>query len=380
MAIAKKLNIGNIFIFLFLVLFPFGQVIRIGILQPIDIIAGLGAVYTLLWKLPKPGVFKYLGGFLGIAAASWVFSVFIFYDPKIFYGLLYLFRLFAYFYFFIYVWNFAKIKNNRRLLADSLLAVSAISAVLGWVQFVAMPDIKPLFVWGWDMHLFRLVGTFLDPGYLSLIITFGLILSTIRLIEEKSKRYYLITFFLVTSLAFTYSRAGYLAALAGMVVIAVYKKAFKKLLVFGLTLIIIVLMLPTAKNSSIILTRTFSVLARIENYKATMQVFSKSPVFGIGYNNMCLAFNKYVGYQSFSSHSCSGSDSSFLYILATTGIAGALAFIYGILMISKKLSHVSYKVALVSSFAALLIHSFFANSVFYPWILGFIIILTAIAI
>jgi hypothetical protein len=144
-----------------------------------------------------------------VAVFSFIFSVFIFRSASLLYGLFYLLRLSAYFYFLLYVWNFAKSGlKNRKLLLDCLLGVSVLSAIFGWVQYFSFPDIKPFFVWGWDMHLFRLVGTFLDPTFLGLIIVFGLMLSITRFIDKRGWKNGLVTIFLLVSLAFTYSRAS----------------------------------------------------------------------------------------------------------------------------------------------------------------------------
>src|SRR3989344_8770897 len=108
---------NSIFIFLFLVVFPLGQIIRIGILQPIDVIVGMTAIYSIVKKLPRPQGFSYLKNFLFIAVASWIFSLFLFPRIEVVYGVLYLFRLAAYFYFLIYVWNFTNAKKgNSKLL------------------------------------------------------------------------------------------------------------------------------------------------------------------------------------------------------------------------------------------------------------------------
>jgi len=369
------------FIFLFLAVFPLGQIIRIGILQPIDVIVGMAAIYSLVKRLPRPIIFKYLENFLFIAAASWIFSLFLFPQVEVAYGVLYLFRLAAYFYFLIYVWNFANAKKgNRKLLISSLLIVSVTSAFFGWIQFVWVPSLKPFLVWGWDEHLFRLVGTFLDPTYLGLIIVFGLLISMARFTETLKKQYLFIVMFLLISLAFTYSRASYLAFLAGAVFTGIYKRKLK-IVAFGiLTLLVLVLLLPTSASPVLRLTRSFSAVGRIENYKDAFQIFSKSPVIGIGYDNLCLAYQKYIGIRSLSSHACSGSDSSILFILATTGIAGFLVFVFSVIQISNFLQAGDKVQVLTSTFASLLIHSLFANSMFYPWIMGWMMILLGISL
>ncbi len=381
MGITKRLNWQNIFIFFFLIIFPFGQIIRIGILQPIDFVVGLAAIYTVVKKLDTPRVIKYLGPFVLFASFSWVFSIFIFHKIDVLYGLLYLFRLGAYYFFGIYVWNFVRNSNeNIKLLLDSLLAVSVVSALFGWIQFFTFPDIKNLFRFGWDMHLFRLVGTFLDPTYLGLIIVFGLLISVVRMVEAKNKKYIGIIMFLLVSLAFTYSRGSYLAFFAGLVVIAWYKKILKWVIFSILVFVALLFLLPTSRNHSIELFRTFSIVARIDNYKTTLQIFSKSPVFGIGYNNMCIAYQKYIGAQGFSSHACSGSDSSLLLVLATTGITGFTVFGFSIGRVIKSLKRNTNTIILGSGSVALLVHSLSSNSMFYPWVIGYLIILLAVSV
>jgi O-antigen ligase len=122
------------------------------------------------------------------------------------------------------------------------------------------------------------------------------------------------------------------------------------------------------------------VIARIDNYKRTIQIFKISPVFGVGYDNICLAKAKLDGSVNFFYHDCSGSDSSLLLILATTGVIGIMVFCFSAYKIVKSLKRNSYSVILSSSFAALLVHSLFSNSLFYPWILGYIVILLAISV
>jgi len=378
MEITKHLNPNNIFIFLFLILFPFGQILRIGILQPIDLIVGLAAFWAIVRKFEIPDFVRQLRPFLMIASVSWVFSIIIFHQAEIFYGLLYLFRLGAYFYFGVYVWNFVKEnKDNKKLLLDSLLVLSLVSSLFGWIQFFSFPDIKPFFVWGWDMHLFRLVGTFLDPTFLGLIIVFGLILSIYRCIDDWGWKNIATTLFLLFSLAFTYSRASYLAFITAIASIVFFEKRFKKLLFLAVGLVAIAFILPTTKNHSIELFISFSAIARVENYQTTLQIFSKSPVFGIGYDNMCIAYQRYIGAQDFSSHACSGSDSSLLFILATTGIVGFIVFAYSLKCIAYSLKRNSNFLILSSSFLTLLVHSLFSNSMFYPWIMGWMVILLA---
>ncbi|HET7098956.1 MAG TPA: O-antigen ligase family protein [Patescibacteria group bacterium] len=370
MDITKRLNGQNIFLFLFLIIFPFGQIIRIGIIQPIDVVVGLAALYSILYKLEKPKIFKTFKNTFFVFLFTFVFSIFMFWDKNLYLGLLYLFRLISYFYFLIYIWNFAKTKKNKELLINSLFLISISSAIFGWIQFFTIPDLRAFFTWGWDEHLFRLVGTFLDPTFLGLIIVFGLLVTMHQYIIQGKKSYYGIAMFLLISLAFTYSRASYLAFLAGASYLFSIKKKIGYILYPIIILSFLIFMLPTSRNPTIEVFRKFSAVARIENYKETIEVFKSSPLFGVGYNNMCLARQKFIGIESFSSHACSGSDSSLLFVLATTGIIGFSSFIY-LLVIVWRQSNDIFKILGVS----VIIHSLFSNSLFYPWVMGYLIII-----
>lgn len=358
---AKKFTLDNIFLFLFLILFPFGQIIRIGIIHPLDVVVGMAAVYTIVNKLPKPEVFKYLENFLLVAFFSWTVSIFIFKDIKVLYGLLYLFRLTAYCYFFVYVADWMeKSKKNSKLIRNSVIVVAAASAFFGWIQYFVFPSIIPFKVWGWDEHLYRLVGTFLDPTFLGIILVIGFFVAI-----KKSKA---IALFLLISIAFTYSRASYIAFGAGLVVFALLEKKIKLSIFFLMFFLFFLLILP--KNTGglgVNLTRTNTLAGRLLNYRETYEIFFNYPVFGIGYNNICLARNKYINTESVSSHSCSGSDSSILFILATTGVVGFLSLVYGI---------TKFRV-LNPIFIAIATHSLFSNSLFYPWVMGLIVLILA---
>ncbi|HTK03426.1 MAG TPA: O-antigen ligase family protein, partial [Alphaproteobacteria bacterium] len=294
--------------------------------------------------------------------------IFIFKQIEVLYGLLYLVRLVNYFYFFVLVWNFAKQKTNQTLLTNSLLSLSLISALFGWIQYFTFPDLKPFFTFGWDEHLFRLAGTFLDPTFLGLLTVFGILISIF-------KKKWLFAVFLIISLAFTYSRASYLALFGGLFAIGFSQKKLKYVLLLVLSFGVLLTFLPLRGNVVLNISRSFSAIARVENYQETLKIFQTSPLFGIGFNNMCLARQKFIGPSSFLSHSCSGSDSSLLLILATTGIVGLISFLYLSIKVWKSSDNL-FKVLAVS----LTIHSIFSNSLFYSWIMSYVLIIFAVSL
>ena len=353
----------QIILFAFLILFPFGQIIKIGPLNPIDIVIALGAITAIIKRYKYPVAFKHIKDFLFIAVFGYLLSVFIFRNSQVIVGLLYLLRLAAYLYFYVFVSHFKK----KELLLNSLLSLSLASALFGWFQYFIYPDLTSLKYLGWDDHLFRLVGTFLDPGFTSLIIVFGAVISYVK------KRNLLLMFFIVT-LAFTYSRAGYLALIVSMFLAAYVFKRFKMFLITLICFLVIIFLLPRPAGQGVNLARTYSISSRISNYKETFTIFKKSPVFGVGFNNICLAKMIYLKNIDSASHSCSGSDSSLLLILATTGTIGFIIFVSSISKILFNLKKGFYTKVFLVILSAVFVHSFFVNSLFYPWVMGYLAI------
>ncbi len=107
-------------------------------------------------------------------------------------------------------------------------------------------------------------------------------------------------------------------------------------------------------------------------------MIEKSPIFGIGFNNVCVAKQVLLQEKNVGLHSCSGFDNSILFIIATTGIVGLIVFIQLILGIVSKTQQNSFGAALIASLVAIFIHGMFTNTFFYSFVLGWIAILIGI--
>ncbi|MBI3443250.1 O-antigen ligase family protein [Candidatus Woesebacteria bacterium] len=363
-------------IFVFFVIFPFGQLFRVGILSGLDVTAGLFLVIYLVTRPKTPIFHKFSRNFFWAAVFSLVMSFFLFASFGALYGGLYLLRLVSYYALFVVVWNTGgRIKNK---LFGSLLAVSLVVAVFGWIQYFLYPDLTSLKEWGWDDHLYRLVGTFLDPTFTGIILTFGFLMAVALYFAKKEKKLLLLALFFLISVGFTYSRASYLALLAGSSVIFFLKKSLKGLLLTAAILLVLVFFLPKGVGEGEKLGRVRSIYARLTNYVETVQIFQKSPIFGVGFNNICLAKQLFLKEINTASHACGGSDSSLLLILATTGVVGGFMFARMGLGVAKDIKRNTYGIAFFGCLAALFVHSLFSNSLFYPWVMGYMAILLAI--
>ena len=231
----------------------------------------------------------------------------------------------------------------------------------------------------WDDHLYRLVGSFLDPIFLGLILVFGTLISLFKYQTKKNATFFfLFSYFLLTT-TFTYSRASYLALITGLITFLFSKKNFLKflrpvvlsLLIFALSF----LFLPKHEGEGVRLERTSSIFARISSYQEVINIFSKYPLFGVGFNNICKYRLNYSdkSNQLIFSNACYGADSSFLLILATSGVVGFISFFSTILLIFRKSLFNKNKLLFFATTFALLIHTQLANSLFYSWVLGFYI-------
>ena len=186
-------------------------------------------------------------------------------------------------------------------------------------------------------------------------------------------------FFLI-SVAFTYTRAAYIALIGGSVAILIALRKVKLSLLIVAALIAVAVFLPRGASEGVKLERLYSVYARLTNYRQTAIIFSKSPLFGVGYNNLCLAKRSYLGFIDPNSHSCSGSDSGLLLILATTGVGGFLVFTKMAIEIFRSIGKGNYGLCFLGASVALGLHGFFVNSYFYPWVMGFMGISLALAL
>ncbi len=383
----------QLFLFLFciyLLIFPFGQIFKFSILingrslpvNPIDILVVLSIPIYFVLKPPINSVLALIRDFLLAAMFSYVFSLsFISFDDSSL-GLMYLIRLIAYFTFTaLVIHSIRESVLNSKIIYNILVYESIIIAALGLIQYFAFPDLRFLKAFNWDDHLYRLAGSFLDPAFTGLFIVFGIIISLVKYLENKKFQWILIITGLFICLLLTYSRASYLSLFAGLIYLGYVKGLLKwKILILGISLFLMgLLVLPRKSSEGTSLSRTQSIAAKFANGGQTLAIARTSPVFGIGFNNICFVRTKVLG-GNVNSHACSGADSSLLFVLATSGVVGLTIFIKLILSINNEIPATFYGYTLKASGTALLVHGLFTESLFYPFVMGYMGILLAISL
>lgn len=381
--------VGKILIVTFFIFFPFGQLLRIErdfsfgkvVIQPIDIIAFFSLFFLISNHFKIPKIFKFIRNFLLVSLFSLILSFNYFSLKEIIIGSLYLIRLSGYISFFLLSWNLVKGSDNKNTIFSLGIISIIIVGILGWLQYLFFPDLRSLKYVGWDDHLFRLVGTFLDPGYTAIILVIGFLMVFAKILQKKNKLLIPALIFFLITIAFTYSRASYLALVTGILASIIIFKIKLRYFIPALVLFLLVLsFLPRPSSEGVKLERLNSVFAKFTNYNETLEVIKKYPLFGVGFNNLCSARIRLFKSESYISHSCSGSDSSFLFVAATTGIVGFILFMTISIKIFKNLIKDFYGKSFLILSLSVLINSFFINSLFYPWILGLMSILLGISI
>lgn len=284
-------------------------------------------------------------------------------------GFSYLLRWTAYTLVFIPIQKLFSYKSLNILLYLVIISFT----VVGIFQYIFVPDIRPLEILNWDPHLYRLVGSMIDPGFTALILLFSLIfIKNDKSLNSKHK--YIIWFLIFVSLMLTYSRSGYLALTVSTIYISIKSKSIKYLLLVLFLFGVSIYFLPRPGGEGVNLERTSSIEARLINYSQTLKIFSLSPTYGTGFNlYRYTQRNSGLGLTNWEdSHAAAGADSSLLFVLATTGIVGFLIYLQFLSAISK-IDSLTVRACLI----AVLTHSWFLNSLFYPAVILFISLLIA---
>jgi len=165
----------------------------------------------------------------------------------------------------------------------------------------------------------------------------------------------------------------------------------------------IILLPKNLGGEGVKLLRTASLISRSEYLNNAIIIFIDHPVLGVGFNSYRYAQHRYGFIDDISlktSHAGSGTDNSFLFVLATTGIIGFTVYLYMWFKILKNayynkrhsgersdsriskrgwrfwtsqndasLFQKTISVVILASSIGIFVNAFFINSLFYPSIM-----------
>lgn len=289
---------------------------------------------------------------------------------------------------------FGDLKNSWDFFASFFRIVFGV-LLLGIIQFYVLPDISDFSTeGGWDPHIGRLLGTWLDPNYLAgffgFVIPLVLAFFCQAIDEKKNSRVWglgILLFGLVFGLFLTFSRSGYLAAGMGIFLFFLFRNP-KVLLIGFLGMVLAISLNDRAQKRVEELSGTFSAILfqqtdeidptaslRLQNWKKSVSLFEKNPIMGIGYNTYRYKAAE-EGIVDESYFSAGGADSTHLTVLVTMGLVGIFLYVLWIFrMIGRQLflffRTKKYRWIHLGAFAggiSLFLHASFVNSLFFPLI------------
>jgi O-antigen ligase len=251
--------------------------------------------------------------------------------------------------------------------------------------FIVYPDATPYI--DWDIQGNRLVSTFLDPNFAGAFIMFGLLYCHAQASERRASYPALVLFWV--ALILTLSRSSIIAALLGLSLLTVRTQSFRRLFVPLASLVAIMalvadrlLQFAAAYNKLTLLDA--SALARLGDWLLAWRVFLDNPLIGVGYNTFGIVR---AAYGSPASGSMAfGSDGGVLYMGAVSGIVG-VTLLGAVLWRLTMLGWRTYRMGSLPQpvralgltlhvwIPSLMIQSAASNSIFYPFIIGFLFLL-----
>jgi hypothetical protein len=318
-------------------------------------------------NLPTKPFFFPLLSFLGILGISLAVNLWRLTPYQAGHSSLYLVRLILY-----AVTYFWASDTLARISWLKFLAVfgTAIS-LLGLLLLLLMPDQRLLSYLGYDPHYHRLVSSYLDPNFSGLIIVLTLILLSVY--PGFSAQPWRILFLGInfTALILTYSRSSYLALIVAAVIYSVMRRRFLAP-VFLVLVIAVFAMIPKENYISLDLFRIETLVARWGNLLSGWRYFLSAPLFGLGFNTLRFTVAPKESLVTIiPSRALSGFDNSFIFLLVTSGVMGLFFYIKLVIAVFQSVI-VKHKrkgpegALIIPTFGALFCHALAVNSLFYP--------------
>lgn len=332
------------FLFTVLIAFPLGQVARIDLANGVafsllDI--GVAAVFLIVLfrnfttrKIKSKEIIFSIAPFIFLCLISLAVNFATISTQQFLISSLYLVRFIMYFSVVETVRQLAP--KNKKLVYSSLLISGSLVLIFGYLQFIFFPDLRILYYAGWDIHYYRLFSTFLDPNFVGAFLVVFVLLQLYLLSfysSKKIKRFIVgLIIFTIGGIILTFSRGSYAMLILGLGLY--FFMLGKRKLVIGIVVSLFVIFsvvafFPGQHREATNLFRTVSTGARIGNMQNAWKIAKDHLLFGVGFNTYRYVQHKYgifTGDTWQQGHGNSGADNSWLFVLATTGIPGLLAY------------------------------------------------------
>lgn len=347
----------------------------------------LGLIYFLLVKksLKIPRYFTLFFIFLILAKASLILASHDIPSEDLLVSTFYLIRFFIYLLSGVVTYNIIdKGIVNKEKVFDALIYSGLFIAFVGFMQLIFLPDFSTLDPsLGWDPHKNRLASTFFDPNFVGAYFVLCLILLLERFYPEKKlgtankakKKDLVIFFILLFALFLTFSRSAW-----GMLGVAVlfYGIFRSRLLLIGAFLVAFLAYFAIPRIQTRISGVTDpadSASLRLVSWGNTLDIIKDNFWTGVGFNTFRYSQRQYgfLTPEDEGIHSGAGSDSSLLFVMATTGIFGFLVYLtaFSVPAIESFVIRKNGWLVIFTVLMGFLLESQFINSLFYPQLMFF---------
>lgn len=284
------------------------------------------------------------------------------------------------------IWGSVRVKRyTKRVFVGTYVVL----LLLGFLQLWVLPNLEGL-AGGWDPHNQRMVATWLDPNFFGAYLAIGLPFALVYfpVLNEKRRIVVRVAVLVIAIVAIllTKSRSTYIASLFTLflcmgiwLLSSRISVKWKNIMIPGvITLCIIagsIIFLLQERATNVFMYDP-TIALRLEAYGAVWErIVSPNIVFGVGYNAYQFAARDTGLISDFLIHSRSGSDSSVITLLATTGVIGAALFFVPLLLgcfwhFRRWVLYRKYEsLMFIGVTLFLLMHSQFENSLLYPHVL-----------
>jgi hypothetical protein len=334
-------------------------------------------------------------GFVGAAAVSTLFA-FSRYNLGVVEGagvVAFLVRWFAYFGWYPFVlwcltpdesrdaWRFVE----RALLAFAVFGIFQSAFLPGFAQMVHDGGDLPT----WDIQGRRLVSTILDPNFAGILVVIALVFRLSR-VAEGIRENVVAMVTLAAAVLLTVSRSALLALVVALLVLVVVRglrAPLFRVLVLGAVLVLPFLSLLISFAASFNkLGYDASAAQRLVPWIRAGRLLIEHPWLGVGFNAIKQAQESH-GWRSVGGADVS-LDGGLLFVAAMTGVIGLWLYVRMLLRVARGARGVwkdkavepmsrAHATATIAATAAVVVHSFFVNSLLLPFVMQILWIMWA---
>lgn len=266
---------------------------------------------------------------------------------------------------------------SRKNLQIGVMIMSYLLPAIAILQFIFYPDLRFLNQFGWDPHMYRAVGTILDPPIMGSILGVLFLYQIFEVLDRPGKKPFweyfemksaTILILLLGAIVFLFSRSTWAGVFISASVLIFKKRGLKSSLIFAFVFCLLIWLAPfTIPNygnlESAKIGRLSTVSSRKIEIEKGLRAFLKHPIWGIGFNRVSeYKIRSIVSQVNFdtNNHSNSAFHSFWVTILATGGLIGLVLVGIFVYFVLSQFSNISY-ILFIPAFIGL-----FDNNLFHP--------------